>query len=113
MLEKFYRTKTGLIFIVLLTLYGFYVAGRDLLSGQLNKILYVVIGLPLLWVTSSKYQKRCEQEKREEEQRAEVEARGEVKISIEGGYWTCPNCNLKNQETYDVCKDCGQLVSKD
>lgn len=40
--------KIKLILILMLALYGFYIMGRNLLSGDIFKILYVIIGIGLL-----------------------------------------------------------------
>ncbi len=77
------------------------------------KIIFTVILAQILGFESRRGFKRYEQEKREKEAWAKMEARGEAKVSVEDGYWACPNCNFKSQEIYDVCKYCGQLVSKD
>lgn len=103
--------KIWFILIALLTVYGVYIIIRNLFSGDISKIIYVVIGVPLVWFISGKQEKSRVKREHKEKSQTRNSQNTEILVDVKDGIWTCPSCNERNK-LYDICKECGQPVIK-
>ena len=105
--------RVKFILIALLVIYGFYVIMRNLFSGDIAKIISVVIGIPLLWFLSGRQAKKRVEKESEEKSQARNAQNTEIPVDVINGISDCPSCKVKNNKLYDICEKCGQPVTKE
>jgi uncharacterized membrane protein YuzA (DUF378 family) len=105
--------KTKLILIGLVIVYGLYIIMRNLFSGDISKIIYVVIGVPLIWFISGEQARKRKEKEHKKKLQTKNSQNADIPVDVIGGVWICPACKEKNNKLYDICEKCGQPVMKE
>ena len=105
------------LFIVLLGIFSkeFLSIFQDVLVLAIVVVYFIIvprvfgytIGGRILKVEKNNYVQKKEERKRDKLKKEQV-----TKVVIDGNFWVCPTCNGNNPASYDICRDCGQVVEK-
>jgi len=102
-----FESLTDLVVRILLLLVYFFFLPKQIGNSIGRKILRIEDRFDLFWTWPffRSKEKDCP--------RKDLRKDGILKVAPANGKWICPSCKESSLESYDVCSNCGQEVSKD